>query len=125
MADLFVLQGSYTTTPAVGCPSGYPSIGTPLDEQVALGAKHIDEPTLISDLPYSVAFGGVTSAHVIVIKTTRKVRARITSSDGSAQSIPVDSLLILTSLTTPITALDLTRDPGVTTQVEVMLGQRA
>jgi hypothetical protein len=127
VADLFALQGGYTASPASGCPSGLPTIDTPLAESVMLSAKQIVEPTLTVDSPVAVAFGGVTNANVVVIKVKNggKVKARFTSADGSTQAVPVDSLLVLTALSVPITAIDLTRVPATATIVEVFLGQKA
>jgi hypothetical protein len=125
MSDVFSLQGGYTATPASGCPSGSPSVDTPICESIVLKAKQIVEPTLTVDSPIAVGFGGVTSANVVVIKTHGKVKARLTSADGTTQSVPVDSFLVLISLTVPVTAIDLTRVAGTDTIVEIFLGEKA
>ena len=98
---------------------------TPLDERVLLARKHYDEISLISDLATAVGMGGITSAHVVVIKpVAEKVKVRITTSDGATQVIPVEELLVLISLSTPVTAIDLQRDAGTVTSVKVFLGEK-
>ena len=92
---------------------------------MSLTRKDLDTISLDTDAPLAVNFGsGVTQAAVAILKATGgKVRARITSADGSQQSIPVDDLLVLISQSVPITGIDLTRVPGVLTTVSVFLGQ--
>jgi hypothetical protein len=124
MADSFVLDGSYSTTPAVGNPSGIGAITAPLTESLQLTQKHYDTIPLGADAPAAINFGGVVNAHVVVLKATGgKVRVRATSTDGALQAIPVDDLIIIISRTVPITAIDLTRVAGVLTLVDVFLGQ--
>jgi hypothetical protein len=92
---------------------------------LSLTRKDLDSVVLSADAPLSVSFGsGVVSAAVVILKATGgKVRARLTSADGSQQAVPVDDLLVLISQSVPITAIDLTRVPGVLTTVDVFLGQ--
>jgi hypothetical protein len=127
MADAFALTGSYTTTPNTGAPSLLAGLGAPIDEEF-----QISEKALVAGLDLSVdsavviPFGSVTNANIVIIKSpVNKVKARLTSADGSVQAIPVDGVLILISQTVPFTALDLTRLPGVDTVVDVFLGQIA
>ncbi len=89
-------------------------------------APTIAEYELDDDAVQTVAFGPLDNAHVVLIKTVGgKVRARLTSADGSQQSIPVDSFMVIVSESVPFTALDLTRVAGVTTTVKVLLGEKA
>lgn len=127
MADVFNLTGSYSSTPASGTPSGDPLIDARLSESMVIKAKQVVTVTLDSDSPESVAFGDLAGAHVVVIRANGgKVRARYTSSDGSAQAVPVDPLDIKISSTVPITALDLTRVAGAGTVIcRVFLGEKA
>jgi hypothetical protein len=92
---------------------------------LSLTRKDFDSVVLDVDTPVAVNFGsGVTSAAVVVLKATGgKVRARLTSADGSQQAVPVDDQLLLVSQSVPIIAIDLTRVPGVLTSVDVFLGQ--
>jgi len=126
MADQFVLQGGYTSTP-LGQPTSFAQmVETQIDESATLGAKHVDEVTLTVDTPVVVPFGGVINANVIILKAVGgKVRARLTSADGVAQSAPFDTYFILMSESVPVTALDLTRVAGVETTVRVFLGELA
>lgn len=126
MSDTFSLQGSLQTTPAVGAPSGFFTLIAQLDEQLVLGVKRQDEVALTVDTPVAVAFGGVANAHVVMLKTIGgKIRARLTSADGSTQAVPVDSFALVMSRTVPVTAIDLTRVVGQATTVEIFLGQKA
>ena len=126
MADLFELTGGYSTRPISGVTSGFPSLDTPLLESVQLERFAVQEVELASDSTVLVDFCGVTNAHVLILKVVgSKIRADLTSTDGAAQAIPVDDLLILISETVPITVLSLTRlAGGVTTSVQVFLGEK-
>lgn len=123
MSDLFKLSGDYTTS--CGCnTSGVPQVAAPISETLALAKKTTSRETLTTDSPVAVSLNGLTSAHVVVIKTIGgKVRVRLTSSDGATQAIPVDSFCVLISQSVPVTAIDLTRVTGRSTTVEVFLGE--
>lgn len=126
MAYQFALTGGYTTTPLDGVPSLAPNVDAPLDESMVVTKKTEYDVDLTVDTPVAVQFGGVTNAHVVILKTIGgKVKARFTSADGAQQSMPVDSTIIAISQSVPITAIDLTRVPATPTQVRVYLGERA
>mgnify|MGYP006992523719 CR=1 FL=1 len=127
MADVFSVSGSYQAAPAYGSPSGVGSIVSPIDEEMVLVSKFYDTISLTVDSPVAVPFaGGVTNAHVVIIKAVGgKVKVRLTSADGAVQSIPVDSFAVLFSRSVPFTAIDLTRIPGTITTVDVFLGQNS
>lgn len=125
MADVFVLEGSFSTKPTSGNPSGNPEVESPISERITLANKTLGLYELTVDTPVSVDFGGLTNVNVLVIKTVGgKVRVRLTSADGATQAVPVDSMLILLDRSVPITAIDLTRVAGVATTVRVFLGER-
>jgi hypothetical protein len=125
MADQFVLSGSYTVTP-LSLTSLDPSLATPIDEPLALKSKQPSDITLSVDTPVAVPFGTLVNAHVVILKALGgKVKARLTSADGTTQAIPFDSFLILMSQTVPITAIDLTRVLATATTVKVFLGEKA
>jgi len=126
VADQFTLSGSYATDPLDGVLSFDASVVAPIDEALTLGKKNLQTISLDADLPEAVNFGDLAGANVILLKAVGgKVRARFTSIDGTEQAIPFDSYLILMSLETPITALDLTRTPATETAVRVFLGEKA
>jgi hypothetical protein len=79
---------------------------------------------LETDSPESVAFGDLPSAALVMLQSPGgKVRARLTSADGTLQSVPVDPVAFILSLTVPITAIDLTRVAGSpTVRVSATLG---
>ena len=102
-----------------------PSFLTPINEGVELAQKHYDDYKLTVDSAVGVGFGGVTSAHVVVLFSDRKVRARLTSADGSAQAVPVDGFFSVICATVPYTAIDLTRVAGQETRVQVFVGEKS
>jgi hypothetical protein len=93
---------------------------------MVLSKKRVDVIDLSSDSPVAVSFGGLTYANVVIVKVVSgKVKASFTSSDGSTQAVPVDDMMILKSLSVPVTALTLTRVPATPVQVRVFLGEVA
>jgi hypothetical protein len=125
MSDTYHLLGSFTTEPATGLPSGGASVATPLDDTVMLAHKECSDINLTVDTAVVVPFGGVTNAHVVFLYAANKIKARITTADGTTQSIPVDPLLKMITLSVPVTAIDLTRVAGSATLVQYFLGEKA
>jgi len=127
MADVFNLSGAYTVTPASGVASADPSITAPVAEGMVLSVKHYDDVAVAVDTPVAVAFGGVTLANLVLLKVVSggPVRARLTSAYGATQAVPVEDFFVMESASVPVTAIDLTRTPGVNTTVKVLLGQKA
>lgn len=129
MADVLTLAGQWDSEPAApGIGSSDPSIPAPLSETVTLARKFYADITLDADGPISVPIGGtnpIRNAHVIIARTLGgKVKMRVTSADGATQAWPVDPLAIHYSLSVPITAIDLTRVPGILTTVKLFLGDQ-
>lgn len=125
MADAFKLIGGYSVTPLGSALSFAPLMEATINEPKSIKAKQVSEQVLAADAPVAVDFGGVVNAHVVILKATGKVRARVTSADGAAQSIPFDTYLILMSDSVPVTAVDLTRVAGAETTVRVFLAEKA
>jgi hypothetical protein len=123
----FTLSGAVTVQPAVGNPSGVPSVTIPLSETVMVGAWTPSQYTLTVNTPVAVMLGGVGTVNVLQVKVVSgdHVRVRITSADGATQAIPVDTVLVLMTRDIGITAIDLTRDLGVETVVEVFVAEYA
>jgi len=120
--------GSIAVQPLGGAPSGDVFASIPLNDQVVLDGVQLDMVTLSDGSPKSVAFGDLTGAnYVFIYAQGAKVKAQITSADGSTQAVPVDPKLNIISLSVPITAIALTRDPSssTVTQVRVLLGHKA
>lgn len=127
MADVFRFSGEFSAAPAtfeLGVQQA-PEILAPVLHSLYLVRRLNTVISLDSDAPVSVNLGSMTGAHVVILQATSKVRARLTSSDGSQQALPVDPLQVLLTLAVPVTALDLTRLPGVATEVQVFLGEKA
>jgi hypothetical protein len=124
MSDTFKLQGEYSAGPYSGGESGLIALSSLIDESMTLANKAVGYYDLTSDSVQTVSFGGLASASVIVIKATGgKVKARLTSADGTTQAIPIDGFMVLMSRSVPYTALDLTRVAGTETLINVFLGQ--
>lgn len=79
--------------------------------------------TLSTDSPVNVDLSGLSEAHYLTVRSSAKVRVRITSADGNNQAIPVNPFAIIVCSGEPITAIDLTREAGVETTVEVFFAQ--
>lgn len=126
MSDQFTLSGSYNVTPLGGSASLDPSIDAPLNEGLVLQSKQYIPVHLTVDTPVAVPYGTVVNAHVVILKAAGgKVKARITSADGTTQIVPFDTMLMIRSDTVPITAIDLTRVAATDTIVRVFLGEKA
>lgn len=124
MTDTFRLHGELACTPARSVSSLEAEVLALLDESLYLAEKLVTVVELDGDAPVSVQFGSLAGANVVLLRATGgKVRARVTSADGSAQAIPVDPLLIQISQAVPVTAIDLTRLAGIVTTVQVFLGE--
>jgi hypothetical protein len=126
LADNFTLEGFWRSEPKVAAlvASGCPTFQTPLSETVLLAKKQFADVALDLDAVEVVPFGDVTNAHVVMIKATKKVIARLTSADGALQVVPVDTILHLISESVPYTAIDLQRVAGQATSVKVYLGEK-
>jgi len=125
--SVLTLTGSLVAVPQNMNP-GDPPIPIPILEVVGLSKKHYDEVSLTDNNPLAVSFGGLSEVNVLCMRAEGgKVRLRVTSADGAVQSIPLDPLGILLSLSVPITALDLTRAAtvGNTVTVKIFLAQKA
>lgn len=124
--DIFELTGGYIARPASqAAADASSSVARNLAESLLLQNKEAGTRyDLTSDAPVPVAFGACGAAHVVVIQTTGSVVARLTSSAGATQAIPVGPLAVILSADTPFTAIDLTRPAGVETTVQVFLGEK-
>jgi len=122
----FSLAGSYLADPLSGDTSLDPSTPAPIDEQMTLDKRSVFDVKLTTDALAAVPMGGITSAHIVILKAIEgKVLAKLTSVAGIAQIVPVDKVLILISEGDPITAISLTRTPALLTTVRVFLGEKA
>lgn len=128
MADKLTITASLTVGDSAGgcCGGCEASVLRSASETFGLdGTAQSGSVLLGSDTPESVAFGDLASASAVWMQVTGgKVRARLTSADGTQQAIPVDDLFILVSRSVPITAIDLTRVTGQTPRVTFVLGQK-
>lgn len=126
MQQRLKLEGSVEVSSPVGNPSGHPQALVQLAEILYTGKYSVQTVTLSADNATSLSLGALSEANFLVIRVDGgKVRVRITSSDGTSQSIPVDPLLILRCDSVGITAIDITRTTGIDTDVYAVLGQKA
>lgn len=126
MADAFKLLGSYETQPLTSPLSFAASVIAQINEAKQIKVKQAYDVELTVDTPVAVNFGGVVNANIIILKSVGgKVRARLTSADGSLQAIPFDTYWILMSESVPVTAIDLTRVAGTATTCRVFLAEKA
>jgi hypothetical protein len=126
MSDVFTLTGVLQTQPAIASASGLPSVIAQLAVSMVLQTRTAPgEYDLTTDSPVNVSFGALTGANLVFVQVNGggHVRVRATSSDGTLAAWPVDNCLLSICSLVPITALDITRDPGVETLVDVILGQ--
>jgi hypothetical protein len=126
LADSFKLLGSYDLNPLTAPLSFAQVQSAPINEAMTVKATMWTEMNLILDPAYTVNFGGVTNAHIVILKSTNgKVLATITTADGTSQVVPFDTYWILMSEASPVTALTLTRVAGVETTVRIFLAEQA
>lgn len=131
MSERLTLDASLTvadTSSSCGGCDCDPVLVRQVHEVIGLdGSVQAGSVLLTTDSPESIAFGDLTSAHVIWLKVAGgKVRARLTSADGTQQAIPVDDWLALVTRTVPVTAIDLTRVAASadTPRVTFAIGQK-
>lgn len=126
LAETLVLNGqlSVTPSPACGCD---PSLATiiQLAESMSIAAKLATAFVVPSDAAFPIDLTTVPAVNVLFISVTAKVMLTITTADGTAQTIPVDPLMILFTSSVPITALSITRVSGTDTTVSLVLGDEA
>ena len=125
MADVFRLQGGWVAGASNAALSGTPQVDAQFAPVMAIDGKCEVEYTLSADSAQSISFAGLDEANVVIVVSDSKVRLRLTSSDGSQQSVPCDGLFVLVSETVAVTALDATRVAGQSTSVKVFLAKRA
>ncbi len=123
----FSLVGTYTSESGFTLPPGEPNVGTPILESLLLAEQVPYSFSLNTDAPLLVPLPGALASgvNVLIVKASSKVRVRVTSSDGSQQAWPVGTFVALVCDPVDITAIDLTRLPGVDTSVDVFIGQSA
>jgi hypothetical protein len=126
MADTARIRMDITTAPAVSPSSGRASVAVSVDDVRTLTEKLPGVTyTLSSDSAQVVSFGTLSEASLVYVRVLSggAVRVRGTGTYGSTQAWGADPTLYMDCRRVPITALDLTREAGVLTVVEVTLGK--
>jgi hypothetical protein len=96
------------------------------DERMTLDHSLATSFELTVDTAVSVPFGALTGVNVVYIRTVGgKVRMRVTSADGTSQSVPVDPYCVILSNSVDITALDVTRVAATPTVVTILIGKKS
>ena len=114
--DVLQILASLSSAPQVGSTSGSPFITTPVDETQQIESRLVTAMDLSVEGPIAIPFAQLTGANVVYLKIVvgqgSTVVATITSSKGTAQTVPFDDLFLLVSSEDPLTAISLTRSPG-------------
>lgn len=118
--------GSVDLGAPVGNPSGQPQALVSFDEISYTQRVLTTNIRLTADTAVSLSLGQLAAVNFLSIRADGgKVRVRITSADGTSQSIPVDPFLILRCDSVGITAIDITRTAGIDTDVYAVLGEKS
>lgn len=121
-ADTFFFKGEITVSPAPEYLASFgQTIRLSIAEEIPVTRRISTMVNLVNDSVYNLDTSEVSSAKVLVLKADSKVSVTVTSADGTAQVLPVDTFLVLTCASTPITALSFQRVPGVINLVRVIL----
>lgn len=124
----FTLQGDVTSRPSDCADSGAFTVQARLDERLSLGVATQRTYVLDADAPFVVDLTEFAAGvHVLVVKVEPSLHTvlAVTSADGAAQVVPVETLHVTISRTVPITAITLTRTAGQDTTVRLFLGALA
>ena len=128
-ADVFTLTGQYSLcTPATSADfsAGF-QLDQLLNEQVACTNSNAQVINLVTDAVVTVDLGALTTAGVLVLKCDQPVTVSLYNGTlpepGSPTTFGVDSILILTCASNPLTAMTIQRTPTIATQVRLVLAQ--
>jgi hypothetical protein len=77
---------------------------------------------LTDDAPFDLSLDGLAAISVLSMEADYPVTVAFDSDAGLAQSLPVESMHLV-SRASPITGITLTRQPGQATTVSLILGQ--
>jgi hypothetical protein len=123
VSDTFSLKGSYSiihgTTDTD--PSADFDVSATFNESMNVKRKLAQTLSLDTDVAESVALGDLAQAHVVLIRSSQDVKVTLTSAHGASQVIPAGRVCFLMSVAVPITAIQITRQAGVSTTVRVVL----
>lgn len=122
------LSGSLTLQAPSFPPSAAQAIAQPISEVAYVGVWDAQSPTLTVDGAIDIPFPiGMTECHFVYLKVQggAPIILSLTSADGTLQDVPVDSLLIQFFLNEPVTAIQVTRSPGVEATLTYVIAQQA
>lgn len=121
---VLTFNGSYTLATPAFPPSSAQQVLSPFSQTNYLAYWSANSLDLTVNTAVALPMGNVAAANFIYICAVGgKVMVRITSADGTTQSIPVDPLLILYCASVPVTAIDITRVVGTPTTITYLIAQ--
>ena len=124
MANRFSLSGGWNVDAASGSNSFDPAFATVINEVRTLDYRQVTVQDLLTNGEVTISFGAVTEAHVLIVDASAAVTMKLTSTAGTDQIVVADKLILLCA-DTPVTALKVTRSPGVDTTLRIFAGQAA
>lgn len=122
------LQGSLTLQTPMSPTSAAQSIAQQIGEVMYASVYDAQSPSLTTDGAQAIPFPiGMTSCNFVYMKVQggSPVDLIITSADGTAQVIPVDSIFIASFNTKPLTAISVQRTAGVQATLTYVIAQNA
>lgn len=122
MADQLDITAALQTSPQIGNPSGVATLTIPIELQLSIINKSIQQFDLTSDSPQNVDLTMFPNgAQVLQVQTVGgKVTAGVTTEKG-VSNVPIDPLYLQVDQSGSISAITLTREPGQETNVYVFL----
>lgn len=123
MSDTFSLKGTYAVTHGATDtdPSADFDISSAFNETMSVKRKLAQTISLDADAAEVVSLGDLANAHVVLIRASQDVRVALTSSHGSLQLIPAGKVCFIMAVVAPVTAIQITRQAGVSTTVRIVL----
>lgn len=125
MATKLALTGLLDASPFTTTGQGAKFLAN-FDVRMNLQHELATDFELTVDTAVVVPFGALDEVNVVyILAVGGKVRVRVTSSDGTTQSIPCDPYCLLISNSVGITALDVTRLAATPTTVTVFIAKKS
>jgi len=123
MSDTFSLKGSYSVIHGATDtdPSADFDISSTFNETMNVKRKLAQTISLDADTAEAVSLGDLAQAHVVLVRASQDVKVALTSSHGTLQLIPAGKVCFIMATVAPITAIQITRQAGVSTTVRVVL----
>ena len=114
-------------TKATTPPDGTKFRGVGNEQRLVVSSVGPGTQLVLNDRPGIVNAGSTTFVNDMLLNRSYRFgcRLRITSADGTSQSVPVDPYCVILSASVGITALDVTRVAATPTIVTVLIGKKS